>query len=136
MNEQNSEKKSKALIITIVIISIVVVLFAIFTPMGLRHIEQNKRTEDVKTAKEIADTVTRSALTNQGDVVIGTPIEARPDTVPNMKEQPLSKGNAVATGEPFIYYYVKQGNSCAIYVGDDRTFNLNNEAQANNYINK
>ena len=138
MNENNTSEKrpKKGLIIAIVIIAILVVLFAIFTPIGMRHLEVNKRTEDVKTAKEIADTVIKSATTKQGDVVVGTPVEARPDTVPNMTEQPFSKGNVVAADEPFIYYYVKQGNSCAIYIGDDRTYNLNNDSQAQLYINK
>ncbi|MCR4611918.1 MAG: hypothetical protein K5644_08475 [Lachnospiraceae bacterium] len=132
----NESQKSKGPMVAIIIVAVIVVVLAILTPIILRNMETKNRQEDVKTAKEIADTITKSALNKQGDVVVGTPVEATPDTVPNMTSQPFAKGNAVGKDEPFIYYYVKQGNSCAIYVGDDRTFNLNNETQAQQYVNK
>ena len=133
MNEETT--KSRGLIITIAIIAIIVVAAAIATPIVLRNMEKSNRSDDVKTAQQIADTIIKVASSG-GDVVVGTPVTAMPDTVPGMTEQPLSKGKTVGKGEPFIYYYVKQGNSCAIYIGEDRQYNLNNESQAQQYINK
>lgn len=127
---------SKAKIIIIVIVSIVVIGMAIAMPIILRNVEIDKRTEDVNIASDIAQTIIESATSGVGDIVVGTPVYATPDTVPDMQEQPFSKGNTVGYDEPFIYYYVKQGGSCAVYVGDDRTYNLNNEIQAQKYINK
>ena len=132
----SEETKSRGPIIAIVIIALIVVATAIITPIVIWHNEQNNRAEDVATARSIAETVIRSAETKEGDIVVGTPVEATPDTVPGMSVQPYSKGDTVDKEESFIYYYVKQGNSCAIYIGDDRTYNLNNDSQAQQYINK
>ena len=134
MNQETT--KSKGLVAAIIIIAVVIVAAAIATPIYLKSLEKDRRTEDVAMAEAIADTVISAADTKQGDIVVGTPVEATPDTVPDMTEQPFAKGSVVGKGEPFIYYYVKQGNSCAIYIGDDRTFNLNNASQAQAYINK
>ena len=134
MNEQSN--KSKGLIITVVIIALVIVAGAVATPIILKNAEKDRRSEDVKVAQEIADSVLKDASSAQPTIVVGSPVEANPDTVPNMATQPLTPGDAVEKGIPFTYYYVKQGHSCAVYVGNDRTFNLVNESQAQQYINK
>ena len=134
MNEQS--KKSKGLIICVVIIALVVVVAAIVTPIYLKSAEKDRRTEDVKMANEIAGSVLKDATSPQPTIIVGSPVEASPDTVPNMSAQPLTEGNTVEKGIPFTYYYVKQGHSCAVYVGNDRTYNLVNESQAQQYISK
>lgn len=133
---REDEKKSKGLIITIVIIALVVVLFAIFTPIGLKHLEEDRRANDVETAATIANRVLSDAASEHPTIVVGTPVTASPDTVPDMDKQPYAEGDAVEKGAPFTYYYVKQGNSVAIYIGDDRTYNLINKSQADQYKNK
>ncbi len=133
MNEENNTKKGT--MIAIIVIALIVVAAAIITPIVLHNMEVSNREEDVATAKEIATTIIKGAQ-EKADIVVGTPVAATPDTVPGMSEQPFAKGNVVGKGEPFTYYYVKQGNSCAIYIGDDRSFNLSNESQAQQYVNK
>lgn len=133
---REDEKKSKGLIVLIVIIALVVVLFAIFTPIGLKHLEENRRCSDIETAKSIANSVLDDAAGGQPTIVVGTPVVANPDTVPKLTTQPYAEGDAVEKGAPFTYYYVKQGNTVAVYIGDDRTYNLINPSQAEQYKSK
>ena len=134
MNEQS--KKSKGLITLVVIIALVVVAAAIIAPIWLKSVEKDRRSADIEEARKIEKTVKENALSAQPTIIVGSPVEANSDTVPNMTTQPLTQGNAVEKGIPFTYYYVKQGQSCAVYVGNDRTFNLVNDSQAEQYINK
>lgn len=133
---REDEKKSKGLIVLIVVIALIVVLFAIFTPIGLKHLEENRRSSDIETAKSIANNVLDDAAGGQPTIVVGTPVVANPDTVPKLTTQPYAEGDAVEKGAPFTYYYVKQGNSVAVYIGDDRTYNLINPSQAEQYKSK
>ena len=133
---REDEKKSKGLIVLIVVIALIVVLFAIFTPIGLKHLEENRRANDIATATQIANSVLDDVASGQPTIIVGTPVVANHDTVPNLTTQPYAEGDAVEKGAPFTYYYVKQGNSVAVYIGDDRTYNLINPSQAEQYKNK
>ncbi len=133
---REDEKKSKGLIVLIVVIALLVVLFAIFTPIGLKHLEENRRANDIATATQIANNVKDDVASGKPTIVVGTPVVANPDTVPKLTTQPYAEGDAVEKGAPFTYYYVKQGNSVAVYIGDDRTYNLINPSQAEQYKNK
>ena len=138
MNEdikKEDGKKTKAIIALTVIIAMVIVLFAVFTPIGLKHIEQSRRQLDIAKAKEIELSVKNDAKSEHPTIVFGTPVTANPDTVPGLKDEPRTEGDAVEKGIPFTYYYVKQGDSCAVYIGDDRTYNLANESQQEQYLN-
>ncbi len=133
---REDEKKSKGLIVLIVVIALIVVLFAIFTPIGFKHLEENRRTNDIETAKSIADKVKSDVASGKANIVVGTPVVANSDTLPELDQQPYAEGDAVEKGAPFTYYYVKQGDSVAVYIGDDRTYNLINPSQAEQYKNK
>ena len=133
---KEDSKRSKGLIIAVVIVALVVVVAAILLPIGLKSMELNRRKADVEVAKGIKESVLKDAASEHPSIVVGSPVEANQDTVPGMEAQPVTEGSSVEKGIPFTYYFVKQGNSCAVYVGNDRTYNLANASQAEQYINK
>lgn len=127
--------KGFSLVELIVVIAIMVVLVAVLAPVFTKYVESSRRATDVQNANQIASAVMADVADDNSATKVGAYREVVAGEPSTITETPRAVGDAVSEGSTFTYYIAKGASSCAVYIGDDRTYNLANASQAANYKN-
>lgn len=120
----------------IIVVAVIVVALAIFIPVYMSNVEKNKRNNDINNATMISNAVLADAAANRPTIVQGEYREVNVGEPSTMTSIPKSESDVVKANESFIYYYIPSSNTCAVYIGEDRTYNLANATQAISYRDK
>ena len=132
LNKKQKNNKGFSLVELIVVIAIMVVLVAVLAPVFSKYIESSRRSTDVQNANSIAESVLADVADNAewyknlnlAKDASTDPINAEKNKPTAIKDDIVSKGNTVNKGDSFYFVYDSKTNKCAVYVGDDRTYNL------------
>ncbi len=134
LNKKQKNNAGFSLVELIVVIAIMVVLVAVLAPLFSKYIESSRRSTDVQNANSIAEAV-------QADYADGKTYaantEATAGTPTALKDNVVTKGDAVGKDKKFVFTYDPSTNHCAVYVegktGDG--CDLTNESNATDYKN-
>ena len=112
LNERQNNK-GFSLVELIVVIAIMVVLVAVLAPVFSKYIESSRRSTDVQNANSIAESVVADVadgktFTGATKVVSGVPSA--------IKENIVTKGDAVGTKKDFYFEYDANSNKAIVYI--------------------
>lgn len=120
LNKKQKNNKGFSLVELIVVIAIMVVLVAVLAPVFTRYIESSRRSTDVQNAASIGESVLADVADNATwyqSYVDGTVTEVKSGIPTAIKENVVTKGDAVEKGAKFWFKYTKADNKARVYVG-------------------
>lgn len=121
LNKKQKSNGGFSLVELIVVIAIMVVLVAVLAPVFTRYIESSRRSTDVQNAASIGESVLADVADNATwyqSYTDGTVTEVKSGTPTAIKENIVTKGDAVKKGAKFWFKYTKADNKARVYVGD------------------